>query len=171
MIAKSLDVVVLLKLLLNQGGKSYAQLSKELGISASEIHAAVRRGIAAGLVQAESKAPIRRALTEYLISGVRYAFPAAHGPVARGMPTAYAAPPMAQWVVSEDLPPVWPEPEGLVKGFAVEPLYNSVPGAAKLDTALYELLTLVDAIRIGRARERKLAEDELRKRIDHAHTA
>ena len=113
-------------------------------------------------------APIRRALADYLISGVRYAFPASHGPVARGMPTAFAAPPLAQWFASEELPPVWPDPEGKVKGFAVEPLYDSVPGAAKLDPALYELLALVDAIRMGRARERKLAEDELRKRIDHA---
>ena len=37
--------------------------------------------------------------------------------------------------------------------------------AARLDRALYELLTLVDAIRIGRARERELAESILRSRL------
>ncbi len=62
MIAKSLDVVVLLKLLLNRRKRTYAQLSQELGISASEIHAAVRRGIAAGLIDPESRFPLRKAL-------------------------------------------------------------------------------------------------------------
>ena len=42
MIAKSLDIVVLLKLLLNRRKCPYAQLSQELAISASEIHASVR---------------------------------------------------------------------------------------------------------------------------------
>lgn len=171
MISKSLDVVVLLKLLLGSEGKTYSQLSKELGISASEIHAAVRRSIVAGLVQAGSMTPVRRAAAEYLISGVRYAFPASQGRVARGMPTAHAAPPLVQSFASEELPPVWPDPEGTVKGYAIEPLYDSVPRAARSDPALYELLSLVDAIRMGRARERKLAEEELRKRINHADAA
>jgi hypothetical protein len=30
------------------------------------------------------------------------------------------------------------------------------------------MLALVDALRIGRARERRLAEDEVRKRLSHA---
>jgi predicted transcriptional regulator len=43
MIAKSLDVVVWLKLLSSGAGKTFAQLSDELGMSASEIHSSVRR--------------------------------------------------------------------------------------------------------------------------------
>jgi len=171
MVAKSLDIVVLLKLLVDGGGKTYAQLSKELGISASEVHAAVRRSTDAGLIGPESRVPLRKALEEYLIHGVHYAFPAKRGHLARGMPTAHAAPPLAQFVSSDDLPPVWPDPEGSVKGYALEPLYDSVPKAAKSSPALYELLALVDAIRIGRARERKLAEEELRKRLAHANAA
>jgi hypothetical protein len=42
-----------------------------------------------------------------------------------------------------------------------------VPDAARSDPKLYELLALVDAIRVGRARERKLAESELEKRLAH----
>lgn len=37
--------------------------------------------------------------------------------------------------------------------------------AARRDPALYELLALVDALRGGRARERKLAQDELARRF------
>ena len=71
MVAKSLDIVVLLKLLLEQGQRPYAQLSKELSISASEIHASVRRGIEAGLIDAASRLPLRKPLEEYLLHGVR----------------------------------------------------------------------------------------------------
>ncbi|MBN1561227.1 hypothetical protein JW998_13320 [candidate division KSB1 bacterium] len=40
-----------------------------------------------------------------------------------------------------------------------------MPAACAKDDKLYELLALVDAIRLGRAREKKRAIDELRKRI------
>jgi Winged helix-turn-helix DNA-binding len=169
MIAKSLDVVVLLKLLLKNKKLSYAELSKELFISASEIHAAVRRGIEAGLIDQLSRLPMRKPLEDYLIHGVRYAFPAKPGRLARGIPTAHAAPPLCKQVSTDDLPPVWPDPEGTVKGYAIEPLYSSVPAAVKSDSVLYELLALVDALRIGRARERKLAEEELKLRLNHAY--
>lgn len=171
MIAKSLDIVVLLKLLLEPQKRPYAQLSKELGISTSEVHAAVRRGIEAGLIDLESRLPLRGPLKEYLLHGVRYAFPASPGPVVRGIPTAHAAPPLSAKISSDDLPPVWPDPEGTVRGCSVEPLYKSVPEAAKSDSALYELLALVDALRIGRSRERNLAAEELKQRLDNAHAA
>jgi hypothetical protein len=73
------------------------------------------------------------------------------------MPTAHAAPPLAQKFArsaSRDLPPVWPDPEGSVRGLEVSPLYRSAPNAAKRDADLYRLLALVDAIRGGRARRR-----------------
>jgi hypothetical protein len=43
--------------------------------------------------------------------------------------------------------------------------------AAKSDSPLYELLALVDALRIGGARERDLAEEEIRLRITHAYAS
>ena len=171
MVAKSLDVVVLLKLLLDGADKPYAQLSRELGMSASEIHAAIRRCAAAGLVDPDSRKPLRRPTEEYLLHGVRYAFPAQRGPLARGVPTAYAAPPLADQMAADDLPPVWPDPQGTTRGYALEPLYGSVPQAAKSNPRFYELLALVDTLRVGRARERKLAEEELKKRLDHPDVA
>ncbi len=167
MIARSVDIVVLLKLLLEEGPRTYAQLSRELCISASEIHAAVRRCVDAGLLEPSHRRPLRKPLEEYLLHGVRYAFPARPGPLTRGIPTGYAAPPLSDHISSNDLPPVWPDPEGETRGYAFEPLYGSVPRAARSDRKLYELLALVDAIRGGRARERKLAEEELKKRLGH----
>ena len=167
MVAKSLDIFVALKLLAGGAGKTYAQLSKELGMSASEVHAAVRRSTAAGLLDEKTHSVLRKPLGDYLLHGVRYAFPARRGPVVRGVPTAYAAPPLSSQISADDLPPVWAAPEGRARGYSIEPLYKSVPYAAGLDGQLYELLALVDAIRLGRARERRLAEDELRKRLEH----
>jgi hypothetical protein len=37
--------------------------------------------------------------------------------------------------------------------------------ASKKDEALYEVLTLVDALRVGAARERKIASEELEARL------
>ena len=45
------------------------------------------------------------------------------------------------------------------------PLYASAPKAATDDSALYELLAIVDALRLGGARERSVAADILRKRL------
>jgi hypothetical protein len=53
----------------------------------------------------------------------------------------------------------------------VFPLYDSVPGAARRDPALYDLLALIDAIRMGRARERNVAEKEITQRLSSHVTA
>jgi len=82
------------------------------------------------------------------------------------MPTGYAAPPLkAEIVQPNEPPPVWPYAEGNVRGYSFAPLYPSVPAAAARDAKLYELLALVDAMRDGRARERKLAEKALQARL------
>jgi len=64
-----------------------------------------------------------------------------------------------------DPPLVWPHPEGEVRGESIEPLYPSAVDAARRDSRLYECLALVDALRIGRAREKKLAIDQLTARL------
>lgn len=66
---------------------------------------------------------------------------------------------------TNDVPPVWPHPEGEVRGYEFSPLYKSVPSAALKDKELYALLAIIDAIRDGRARERELAIKELLKRL------
>ncbi len=171
MVTKPQDVLVALKLCLDATKRSYAELGQLLGMSASEVHAAVRRLIEARLVEPETRHVRREALRNFLVHGVPYAFPARAGEVTRGMPTAWAAPAMVKKMGhSDQLRPVWPDPDGKVQGAAVPALYASVPGAARRDRALYDLLALVDAIRIGRARERAIAEKEITQRL-HADVA
>ena len=169
MVLKPQDVVVVLKLLrLGAKRPPFSQIGLELSMSPSEVHAAVKRARAAHLLQGPGLGdrPNISALEEFLVHGVKYAFPAERGELTRGVPTSYAAPPLKNHISpGSDPPPVWPDPEGAVRGVAFEPLYPTVPAAAKRDPYLYELLALVDAIRDGRARERKIAEKELVKRL------
>jgi len=181
------DVVVGLKLL-TAGYKhwTYAQLGQELGLSPSQVFRSVERAEAVRLLDPNLRSvppppslearsqdrpvlpwPNRANLKEFLIHGVKYAFPAYRGGIVRGIPTAHAAPPLnQQFAGSSDPPPVWPDADGKVRGLEFSPLYKNVPAAARRDQKLYELLALVDAIRDGRAREREIAVRELTARID-----
>lgn len=163
---KPQDILVLLKLVAMPREWSFNALALELGMSPSEVHAAVSRMAAAGLLNPATRQPYRKALLEFLVHGVQYVFPAERKGITRGLPTAHAAPPLVPKLVGGGEPvPVWPDPEGEVRGEGFLPLYRSVPKAARRDPALYELLVLVDALRGGRARDRALAKDELARRL------
>jgi DNA-binding Lrp family transcriptional regulator len=160
--------VVTLKLAVaGEAERTYARLSEALGISSSQVHASVRRAVEAGLVRADEREVNRGALLEFLVHGLKYVFPVERGGLTRGMPTAHAAAPLRKKlaVAPDDVPPVWPHPEGTVRGEELQPLHPSVPLAAHKDPKLYELLALVDAVRGGRAREREMAVRELRSRL------
>jgi hypothetical protein len=161
------DVVVLAKLVSNGGTRpAIAQLASELFLSPSQVHASLKRLERAHLADTQSGRPVLRAVEEFLIHAVKYVFPAQRSETTRGLPTAYAAPPLnGQIAGSVDPPPVWPDPEGQVRGVGFEPLCKSVPRAASKDPVLYELLALVDALRDGRARERRIAEQALSTRL------
>lgn len=167
MALKPQDVLVLLKLALHREAPwTYTSLGHDLGLSASETHAAVRRAIRVGLLDQDGRQPNRKALLEFIVHGLKYVFAAERGALTRGVPTAHAAPPLANHITaSDEPPPVWPDPDGTARGESFKPLYRSAPGAAGRDADLYECLALVDAIRGGRARERKLAEDLLAKKL------
>jgi hypothetical protein len=167
---KPQDIVVMLKLCLSgkSGRPKYADIARELKLSPSETHSAVRRLKNAALVHGPElgEKPNLSAIEEFLLHGAKYVFPAVKGRLTRGMATSYAAAPL-KGVIAQgtEPPPVWPTPNGEVRGFSLKPLYKTVPEAANLDPKLYELLALFDAIRDGRARERKLAEAEILKRL------
>lgn len=153
---------------------TYARLAATLGMSASEVHAAVKRAKAARLVhERDSRLHVDyRALLEFVVHGVKYAFPVERGALTRGMPTSSAAPPLnREFAPTSDPPPVWPDPTGQVRGFALSPLAWSAPHAARQDEKLYEVLALVDALREGRARERQYAEKELAIRLGQHHSS
>ena len=147
---------------------SYSVMAAELFMSQSEVHSAVKRLEQSSLIHGAemNEMPNLTAVEEFLIHGVKYSFPAERGSLTRGVPTSYAAEPLCQLIQAGAEPvPVWADPAGQTRGIEIMPLYKTVPEAARKDPKLYERLALVDAIRDGRARERKLAEQELIKSL------
>ena len=163
---KSQDVLLLLKLLGSEKPESLrlVDLAMQLGISQSEISHGLVRLQNAKLVD-NQRTPQKANTFEFIAHGLKYIFPASLGPIKRGIPTAHSAPPLSVRIVAGTEPYVWATESGEVRGTSIEPLYLSAPEAAQKDRALYELLSLIDAVRVGRAREQKMALDELRKRI------
>jgi len=158
---KPQDLVVALKLhCLGAAPWSYASLAASLHLSPFEAHAAVQRLLASRLaVEVDGRIRVVvESLKKFVLFGASYVFPPVRGAVTIGVPTAHAVAPLkGVSAVTDDLPPVWPDPNGAVRGEAILPLYGGAPRAALDDRKLYELLALFDALRSGQARERELA--------------
>lgn len=115
------------------------------------MHRAIKRLGAAGLFSERTRSVNIPQAEEFLIHGLRYVFPARMEGPTLGVPTAWAAPPLAGRIVTsrEELPPVWPDALGERRGLAVRPLHPSVVEATRRDPALGERLALLDALRLG----------------------
>lgn len=164
---KAQDIVVLLKVAVAPPRWSFAELAEQLGMSASAVHRSLRRAADSGLYDSRRRQIKPRELKEFLAHGVRYVFPAVRHGEARGVPTAWGAEPLASELSSSGRnDPVWPDAQGNARGIALDPLYPNVPRAAVRDGALYRLLAVVDAIRVGGARERNLAVAWLDRLLD-----
>lgn len=173
MVLKPQDVYVALKIVSARSRRApYSKLAVELVMSASEVHASVKRAQACHLLHGEAlhNRPNFAALEEFLVHGLKYVFPAERGELTRGLPTSYAAEPLRGMIAQGSEPaPVWPYEKGKQRGIAFAPLYKTAPTAALRDPSFYGYLALADALRDGRARERKLAEAELRRRLREAN--
>ncbi|WP_036489147.1 hypothetical protein [Myxosarcina sp. GI1] len=163
---KPQDILVLLKVCSWDKQWTYSELAKSLKMSSSEVHAALKRCSTSGLYSDSRRRVLKPALEEFLIHGLKYAFPTQPGALVRGMPTAHSAEPLKDLLTISDRDVyVWAFGSGKVKGQEIKPLYRSVPEAVLEDPHLYEMLCLVDGLRVGKIRERELAGSELKKRL------
>ncbi len=162
---KPQDILLLLRII-RLGDESWTQLpmAEALGMSQSEVSEAVARAKYAGLLDYTGKRVMKQSLMDFLQYGLRYVFPQRPGPMVRGVPTSHSTPPLQDEILGGE-PYVWPYAKGTQRGQAIEPLYSSVPSAALRDPDLHELLALVDALRVGQAREQNIAIRELKKRM------
>lgn len=172
MALKPQDIFVVLKIVSDGLRRApYSQLALNLAMSPSEVHACVKRAEASHLLHGASLQgrPNVAALEEFVVHGLKYAFPAERGEITRGVATSYAAEPLRKLIaLTNDPIPVWPYEEGRQRGVSLSPLYKPAPIAALRDSTLYEYLVLADALRDGRARERRIAESELHRRLREA---
>ncbi|MEZ4847235.1 MAG: hypothetical protein R3B93_01100 [Bacteroidia bacterium] len=158
-----LDLLVLLKIVSKEDQNwKQTDLAEELYISQSEVSKSLARSRFARLLN--GKRVSRLALMGLLEYGVPFVFPQQLGPIVKGIPTAHSAYPLNEVILSNKNY-VWPSGIGKVKGQSILPLYPTVPKAVESDPNLYELLSLVDALRVGKAREKEIAIKELKTRI------
>ena len=75
-------------------------------MSPSKVHAAMKPAQTARLLHGSelSNRPFVNALEEFLLHGIKYAFPAERGGPSRGIPTSYAAEPLRQLIAPGDEP-------------------------------------------------------------------
>ena len=162
---KPQDLVVILKIAL-QENDSWTQLAlaNSLFISQSEISESIYRSKYAGLLVNQGKLVNRQALLNLLQFGVPYVFPQQPGNVVRGVPTAHSSAPLSEHIISNEHY-VWPYAKGELRGHSIQPLFPTVVQAVQVDPELHQLLSLVDALRVGRARERDLAVEFLKQQL------
>lgn len=162
---KPQDLLVALKLAAHPDTPwTYKDLASSLSMSQSEVHQAVKRLERSRLYNSITRRVVRPHLKEFLVHGVPYAFPASEGEESQGIPTAWSAAPLAGSLAGAHAA-VWASRQGNQRGHAIRPLYSSAPDAALSDPSLHEWLALVDALRAGRVRERRLAAAEIERRL------
>lgn len=160
------DVVVLLKIIALNSDWLYKDLSYQLEIAQSEISESLNRSAIAGLISPDKRKVFKNALLKFLEYGLPFVYPAEYGPIARGIPTAHSADVLkAEFVSSQAC--VWPYAKGTIKGHAIQPLYPKQVQAAMRDQRLYDMLALIDAIRVGKAREKAIAIEHLSKYFNY----
>ena len=174
---KSQDILILLKLVSLHKKQpivpedfSVRALAAATGIGKTEVNQSLNRSLASGLAKIDRKHQLpkanSKALFELIAYGIRYVFPPRPGEVLRGLLTCFEAPGLKGLVSSiGDYHYVWPDPESSDRGQAIAPLYKTAAFAAKKDPELYRNMALVDAIRLGEAREVAAAIAELEKSL------
>jgi len=164
---KSQDILVLLKVLCEGRKKwKYESLQVDLHLSVSAIHRSLERCVRARFI---SPSPFNDIyilnISEFLIHGIPYTFAIEPGKLTRGIATAHSAPPLNEKIISEKEIYVWPYLKGKLRGQSIEPLMKHVPEIVQHDKSLYEILALIDAIRIGRTREKEIAANLLKEKL------
>jgi predicted transcriptional regulator len=163
------DIVILSKIIaLKHEDWRHVDLAYSLKISSSEIAEALNRCKIAGLIDTKKKKVHVNSFREFLIYGLKYVFPAEPGPIVKGVPTAHSALPISEYISKGTDIYVWPYVNGKVRGQTIVPLYKTIPAIVQEDKLFYELLVIMDTLRIGRTREITIAVDELEKRLQYA---
>lgn len=163
---KPQDVALLVKILSRKhlGDWRQVDLAMDLGFSQGEVAKALARLNKAGLVV--EKRVNRSAALEFILHAIKYVFPIELGALAAGVPTAISAPAHKDSVVQNgDDIFVWPSLKGKVRGQVIMPFYPKLAEAALKDEEFYDIMSAIEIIRMGRARERKAAEQFLERKI------
>jgi len=161
------DIVILLQIMIFGNRKwTFEELATSLLISVTEISFAMERNKLAGLVNPNKTKVNKLAFRDFLIYGIKYVFPPQIGHSARGIATAHSAPPVKKYMTEGNEHYVWAYYKGTKRGNTIVPLYSKIPKIVESQPDLYELLTIIDTLRVGKKREVEIAINELDKRLN-----
>lgn len=160
---KKSDIYVLAGLLVHIDDWSYRSLAGRLHVPHPLVQRGLTRAEDADLYSSQRREVHVPHFEEFAIHALRFVAPAQLGPLVPGVPAAWAAEPMASAIRSsgEEPPPVWPYAQGGGRGQAIEPLHPAAPEAVADWRELGEILALLDSLRAGDLRVRRVAEDLL----------
>lgn len=161
---KAQDVVIAIKLVgASDPNWSYASLGSEIGLGHNQAHLACKRLVAASLMN--DKRVNKRNFVEFLVHGVKYVFPPVWDGEQHGIPTAISSPEMKKELRSQQRV-VWPTRKRKdPKGDGLRPLHKCVFTVIEKDQFAYQILSVLDSIRVGSAREREIAVDYINSKI------
>ena len=150
---KPIDLTVLafLRTELRDTGWTQVQVASGLQISQSGVHRALQQLEVSGLMGRHDR-PFR----DLLVHAVRHVYPPVLGAPTAGVPTAGGHPSLTGYLPDTEAL-IWPLEAGEGHGTALQPLHPCVPGAALHNPRFYELMALIDVLRVGRVRERATA--------------
>src|SRR5471030_1714460 len=153
------DVVVACQLALTPDAK-FLEIANSTGISAGECHNAVRRLRLSRILLAEQRRPAAEVLHLFLVQGAPFAFPPVLGPQTIGTATALSAQVFRAKIDSPE-GIVWPDAAGTARGQSLIPLFPGAPSLPARNQPLYDLLAIIDALRVGTTRVRAIAGELL----------
>lgn len=166
---KPADLLVLLGLLSPHLTVDWSvrSLASDLRLPAAAVQRSLARLGETPAYDSARKRVSRSDAEELLLHAVPFIAPGRLGAPTRGVPTAWAAAPLSEQLTDNgELPPVWPDARGEIRGLSVTPLHPAATDLARADPWMYETLALVDGLRVGDARVRGLARELLQLRLE-----
>ena len=104
----------------------------------------------------------RLGLVEFLEYGIRYYSLVERNGFGLGTPTSWTCPFVKSEMLPPDIPLVWEDPQGEIKGEFISPIHPSVVNVSQKCPPLYRVFSTIDSIRLGKPRELIIARKLLR---------
>jgi len=147
-------------------------LASRLHVDHTLVHRALKRAENADLYRESSRQVHSANFAELVIHAARFIAPAPLGALTRGLPAAWAAEPISGLIhqAPSEPPPVWPSALGAVRGQALEPLHQAAVQVSH-DAPLAGLLAIIDSLRAGDVRVRKIAAAALTDTLRSSQTS
>ncbi len=153
------DIAVLLKIMISDADWMSKTIAADLFLSPAEVSYSLQRSALAELLDPLKRKVMRKGFLEFIQFGLPRVFPVIRGGISIGFPTAFSSPVMLPHLMTNEFNEVvvWAHAAGNARGETISPLYPNAVKAALKDQKIYELLSLVDVMRMGKVREKEIA--------------